>query len=114
MTLELKNEDFAKRIFEIGWTVSEIWLDGSFQDCQVAIWNLATLQNLDVIAENRCWIRIQHEKISHKQRSFCLLFAQKRFYVKNRRNLECEIALFFSRRNLCRDISLRPFIRFQK
>ena len=30
---------------------------------RILLWNLATLQNLDVIAKNRCQIRIQHEKM---------------------------------------------------
>ena len=30
---------------------------------RILLWNLAILQNLDVIAKNRCQIRIQHEKM---------------------------------------------------
>ena len=64
---------------------------------RILLWDLAILQNLDVIAKNRCQIRIQHEKISRKQQSFRYILARNRFYVKNKRKKQCEIASFLTR-----------------
>ena len=80
----------------------------------ILLWNLATLQNLDVIAKNRFQIRIQQEKMNRKQQSYCLLVARNRFYVKNKPEKECEITPFLTSGNAFRDISRRPLIRFQK
>ena len=112
---ELNN--IAIEHFALKCTVSDIWSVSYLQHCQIRPRyndeNLGILRKPDVVDKNRSRILIRDKKMSQNQQSFGMFRARNRFYVKNKPEPRCEIASFSMFRNICRNISRKPDIRFQ-